>query len=136
MARDALQFGRLLRNWRLLRNYGQREFAELVDEYASNLAAIESGHRQPWTDMRKLRKAAECLALVEGSNDWNEFFSFAANSKASDLDEYLERDEVVALLRTVRDRKLTEKEIMLLTDYAKTLQGKQGIKDVSANPEH
>lgn len=112
----AVEFKVLLKHLRLRANYGLRRFAELVSESPSNYAGVESGQRAPWRSPEKLRKVAEALALREGSEDWDAFFTAAKGyvGLPPDVEEILEQPYIPALLRKAKD--LTADELRRLVE--------------------
>jgi transcriptional regulator with XRE-family HTH domain len=112
------EFKHLLKSYRLRARYGLRQFAELVGEIPSNYAAVESGRRAPWRVPERLRKVADLLGLEEGSRDWDAFFLSARQNGGMppDLENLLEEPMIPVLLRTVRDKRLTEDELRRLIE--------------------
>lgn len=112
------EFKDLLKSFRLRARYGLRQFAELIGEIPSNYAAIESGRRAPWRALERLRKAADILGLEEGSRDWDVFFLTARRNGElpPDLEPLLERPMIPVLLRTVKDKQLSEEDLKRLID--------------------
>jgi transcriptional regulator with XRE-family HTH domain len=111
-------FGQLLRTWRLDAGYGLRQFAKVISELPSNLSAVETGARQPWRSIEKLRTVAGALAICEGSERWDRFFLAARRDNAlpPDIDRLLARQLNVALLRTVDEMQLSDDELMALVE--------------------
>jgi len=70
-------FGPLIRRLRQRAGLGLRTFAELVDERASSVSAIEQGHRRGWQRQEKLKRAADILGLVENSDFCRRFYDSA-----------------------------------------------------------
>ncbi len=70
-------FGELIRSYRLRAGLGLRTFAELVDQRASVVSAVESGRRAPWRSSATLAQLAEVLGLVESSNLWQKIVKLA-----------------------------------------------------------
>lgn len=106
-------FGEILREMRLDRDYGLREFAMKIGELPSNLSAVETGARAPWRVMEKLVKVAKALGLMEGSPSWDRYFLAARRPETlpDDIDRLLARKINVALLRTVDQKRLTDDQI-------------------------
>ncbi|TWU30084.1 helix-turn-helix domain-containing protein [Bythopirellula polymerisocia] len=73
-------FGQLLGQLRRRAGLGLRTFAELVDERASTVSAIEHGMRTPWHRQVTLSAVADVLGLVASSPFCEEFFLSARNS--------------------------------------------------------
>jgi len=105
--------GELLKNLRLKAGFGLRGFAELIEMKPSNLSAIEHGRGGLPSDPEKLKKIADALCLVEGSDDWTNFFD-AARSPGylpADIGHLADRKLVLAILRTIKNRNLTDNQI-------------------------
>jgi len=112
------EFGPLLRQLRLRAGHGLRKFAKAIGEAPSNLSAIETGARNPWRMMDKLRKVADALLLQEGSAEWDTFFISARREDAlhPDLDRLLSRELNVSLLRAVDDRQFSDDQLKELVE--------------------
>ena len=119
------EFNTLLRKLRLNRGYGLREFAEMVNESPSNYHGVESGRRPPWRTLEKLRLVADVLALEEGTAEWDAFFVSARNNVPPNMEHLLERPGVLAMLRTVDELRLTEKDLRAAIKYLKE-KGRRG----------
>ena len=63
-------FGSILRRLRLAAGLGLRTFANLIDQRASTVSAIESHQRGPWRQADLRRQAAQALALTAEDRDW------------------------------------------------------------------
>lgn len=116
-------YGDLLRNLRLARGYGLREFACVIGDYPSNLSAIEHGERPPWKNSDKLREVAKALGITSNSEEWDRFFLLAnmdpnlskATAKAiSDV-------EVLKATRTIARKKLSREKAEQLQKYLEDL---------------
>lgn len=114
-------FGQQLRTWRLAAGFGLRRFAKLIGELPSNLSAVETGGRQPWRSMEKLRTIAQALAIQEGSLEWDRFFLAARKTDTlpPDIDRLLDRELNLALLRTVEEKQFSDKELQSLVEYVR-----------------
>ncbi|WP_148072026.1 helix-turn-helix domain-containing protein [Bythopirellula goksoeyrii] len=75
-------FGQLLGQLRRRAGLGLRTFAELVDERASTVSAIECGMRTPWHRQETLSLVADVLGLVSSSPFCDEFFQSARNTNS------------------------------------------------------
>jgi transcriptional regulator with XRE-family HTH domain len=111
-----VDFKALLKAYRIRAGYGLRQFAEMIGEAPSNYAGVESGDRNPWRRLEKLRKVADGLGLVEGSSDWDAFFLAATGNRQlpPDMSEVLQRPMVPVLLRTVNEYRLTDDDLRKL----------------------
>lgn len=112
------EFKVLLKTYRLRARYGLRQFAELLGEIPSNYAAMESGRRGPWQTQEKLRRVADLLGLEEGSRDWDTFFLSAGRNGGMppDIEPMLEEPMIPVLLRTVKNKRLTEDDLRRLVE--------------------
>lgn len=70
-------FGELIRSYRLRAGLGMRTFAELIDQRASVVSAVEWGRRAPWRTESTLARVAEVLGIVESSNLWQKIVKLA-----------------------------------------------------------
>jgi transcriptional regulator with XRE-family HTH domain len=115
-----VSFGELLKALRISRGYGLRQFAEMIGQLPSNVSAIEHGRRLPWKSLEILRRAADALALVEGSPQWDRFFSAARpGMPAPDIERFTKSEIFPVLCRTVNDARLTEQELKHLVEHIK-----------------
>ena len=119
------RFGKTLKRLRLSAGVGLRRFADMIDEPPSNLSAMEHGRRAAPADPVRLREIAEALGLVEGSDDWNEFFDSARREGElpADVCHVAGRELVPALLRTIDNRQLSDEEIARLIDDINSRHG-------------
>jgi len=123
MAAKGKNFGSFLKMLRLKAGFGLRRFADLIEIPASNLSAIEHGRRTMPND--KLVFVAETLGLVKGTSDWNNFFDLCSTSGEipADVQQIINKEFIPALLRTIDNVQLKEKDIQKLI---KEIQGKDG----------
>jgi transcriptional regulator with XRE-family HTH domain len=115
-------FGMFLRQARLRAGYGLRAFAFAVGLQPSNLSNIERGKISPPQAAERLRLMAEALGIIEGSAEWNKLFDLAAQYKEGTLPPDIKevassKKGIPILLRTVDNKKLTEKQLRELTEY-------------------
>lgn len=105
-------FESFLREKRLKRKIGLREFARIIGMQPSNYCSIESGSL-PAPSEDKLRNISKALALE--LDEERVLFDLAAKTKddiPADIKELIKRDSVIpALLRTVEDEEVGHKEI-------------------------
>jgi transcriptional regulator with XRE-family HTH domain len=126
------KFGNILKKLRLHAGFGLRRFAEVIDEAPSNLSAMENGRRPAWASPDRLREVADALGLVEQSADWAEFFDAAARAGdlPADVQHVTRRKLVPALLRTIDNRQLSDREIAALIDEIEKRHG--GASDATS----
>ncbi len=115
-------FGEFLRRARLEAGYGLRAFAVAVGLQPSNLSNIERGIIVPPQKADRLEVIAETLGFEEGSKNWQCLFDLAASHKKGaippDVREFAARKKgIPLLLRTIGNKKLSEKQLRELTDY-------------------
>jgi len=119
-------FGTFLKELRLHAGYGLRRFADLIEIPASNLCDIEHSRRN--MPKNYLESIAEALGLEQGSSDWERFFELARKSDElpADVQKVAHRRLVPALLRTIENVQLSDKDLKKLIE---DLQGRKNIKD-------
>ena len=122
-------FGVFLKELRLHAGYGLRRFADLIEMPASNLCDIEHGRRN--MPKNHLEPTAEALSLEQDSADWERFFELARkrDELPADIQRIARRRLVPALLRTIDNVQLTDKDIENLME---DIQGRKNIKDGSS----
>lgn len=110
------KFSSLVKKWRLKSGIGLRRFAELVEMFPSNWAAIEAGRRP--LPSERARDVADALGLVEDSPEWDEFFDAAKEPGdfPADVGHLAKRRLIPALLRTIDNRNLSDDEIQRLIE--------------------
>ena len=88
-----------------------------------NISKIERGILPPPQSREKLAHYAKCLGIVEGSDEWLEFFDIARTDAGRIPDELLADKNIVAKLplvfRTIKGQKLTEEQ---LEKFARALE--------------
>ncbi len=88
-----------------------------------NISKIERGILPPPQSREKLAHYARCLGIVEGSDEWLEFFDIARTDAGRIPDEILADKNIVAKLplvfRTIKGQKLTEEQ---LEKFARALE--------------
>jgi transcriptional regulator with XRE-family HTH domain len=88
-----------------------------------NISKIERGILPPPQSREKLARYAKCLRIVEGSDEWLEFFDIARTDAGRIPDELLADKNIVAKLplvfRTIKGQKLTEEQ---LEKFARALE--------------
>ncbi len=113
-------FGEFFKKKRLEMGLGLREFCEKHGYGAGNISRLERGVLPPPQDQDVLRRYAEQLGLVEGSDDWTTFLDLAAAGAGRVPPSIMSDKEKVAQLpmvfRTLRGERLTDEEIESLLD--------------------
>ncbi len=120
--RHDITFGEYLRKCRLKAGYGLRSFAVTIGMQPSNLSNIEHGRLPPPQDARVLEFIAETLGMSKGSKEYSLFFDLAVKHKGvalpPDVASYAEKTPgIPVLLRTIENKKLSEKDLRELTEY-------------------
>ena len=115
-------FGEYLRACRLKAGYGLRVFAEAIEMQPSNLSNVEHGRIPPPQDLETLTRIAEMLGLPEGSRERERLFDLAVAHKKralpADIAAFAAKTPgIPVILRTLQNRRLTQKEIEDLTRY-------------------
>jgi len=115
-------FGTYLKKIRLEKGYGLRKFAKAINMLPSNLCHIETGRQSPPRDIEWLKTVLKVLDIKESSKEWDKFFELQAKRGEipADVKEYLVQkdalDIVPLMARTVKNKKLTRRQIEKLID--------------------
>ena len=119
-------FGSCLKELRLKAGFGLRRFASLIEMKASNLCDIEHNRRS--MPKEYLQPTVEALGLEQGSSERDRFFELArkADELPADVEKVVRRKFVPALLRTIDNVQLSDKEIKKLIE---DIQGGKTAKD-------
>jgi transcriptional regulator with XRE-family HTH domain len=92
-----------------------RAFCEAAGADPGNISRMERGGMIPPQDRLILIRYAQALGLVEGSNEWYQFFDLAAAGRGMIPQDLMEDAELVkqlpAFFRTLRGQKPTENEL-------------------------
>jgi transcriptional regulator with XRE-family HTH domain len=92
-----------------------RAFCEAAGADPGNISRMERGGMIPPQDRLILTRYAQALGLVEGSNEWYQFFDLAAADRGMIPQDLMEDAELVkqlpAFFRTLRGQKPTENEL-------------------------
>ncbi len=117
----SLTFEQFLKEKRLKKNLGLREFARLVGMQPSNYCSIEAGSL-PAPPEDKLKRIA--IALKLSAEEKRLFFDLAAQTKDDipvDLKRLIKRDMAIpALLRTVEDEEVSPQQISAIVKDIKS----------------
>ncbi len=123
---DCQKFGEYLRSLRLERRIGLREFARNVDILPSNYHHIEAGFHKPPQDEAKLTRIILALDIAGDEKEKARFFDLhgkALQAVPLDVAQVIkESDAIPMLLRTIDNRKLSEKEICDLVNYVRGIK--------------
>ena len=120
------QFGKYLSGLRKKKGYGLREFARRIDILPSNYHHIETGLKKPPQDSEKIARMILELGLANNKREVSKFYDLHA--KAIDAvpldiaDVIKESDAIPMLLRTVDNRKLSEKEVKKLINHVRSVK--------------
>lgn len=106
-------FSDFLRQKRLEKNYGLREFARLINMQASNYCNIESSSMPPPSD--KLDLIAITLELPKGSSEYRKFMDLASQVRdeiPTDIQALIRDNTLIpAMLRTIEDHEVTPTQL-------------------------
>lgn len=120
-------FGTYLKKIRLEKGYGLRKFAKAIGMLPSNLCHIETGRQGPPRSTEWIIEVLKVLGIKDGSEEWNKFFELQAKRGEipADVKEYLIQknalDVVPLMARTIKNKKLTRKEIEKIIDRIKKM---------------
>jgi transcriptional regulator with XRE-family HTH domain len=112
-------FGQYLRSLREARNLGLRQFARDVGLQPSNFSNIENGFLHAPGDA-VLKRIAAALGLGDGTTERVKLFDLAAQSRTDiplDIRDFISANPLVpAMLRSMKDKKLSRVQIQALLD--------------------
>lgn len=116
-----MKFGDLVKKYRLEKRLSLRLFCKQNDLDPSNWSKMERGIIPPPQNHEILRKYADFLEIVHGSDDWY-YFIDTANADAGIIPkDILSDDELVKALpmffRTLRNKKPTKEELLDFADH-------------------
>ena len=101
-------FSSFLKEKRLKKGLGLREFARIVKMQPSNYCSIESGSLPPPKD--KLDVIASALGVIKGSQEYRNFMDLAAKTKdeiPEDIARLIKSNSLIpAMLRTIEDQEI------------------------------
>jgi len=108
-------FGEFIKERRIAKSKGLREFCKRIEMDASNWSKVERGLLAPPQDEEKLRKIARVLDIKVGSSLWKEMKD-KANIDAGIIPEDILSDEKVLnslpiFFRTIRSEKPTPEDL-------------------------
>jgi len=115
-----LHFGSYFEQLRQEQELTLRMFCKKASCDPANISRMERGLIPPPKGREILEKYAEALNLVEGSDEWYQFFDLAAVDQGIIPGDIMADQELVKVLpvffRTLRGQKPTEKEITKLAE--------------------
>jgi transcriptional regulator with XRE-family HTH domain len=108
-------FGDYFRKKRLIAGKTLRQFCLNNGLDPGNISKIERGILPPPQSREKLSHYAKCLGIVEGSDEWLEFFDIARIDAGRIPEDLLSDKNIVAKLplvfRTIKGQKLTGEQL-------------------------
>lgn len=108
-------YGEFIKERRIGKGIGLREFCKVVGVDASNWSKVERGLLSPPQDKEKLRRIAELLDIEFGSDAWLEMKDLASVDAGIIPEDILSDEKVLRSLpiffRTLRSDKPTSEEI-------------------------
>ena len=124
MANCSLTFGQLLKKVRLEETcVGLRAFADLIEMAPSNLSNIERGRTLPPADGERISQICDALGLSKTDERRAQFYDLAAehnNRVPADIAETIKKKPgVPVLVRTVANKRISEKKLRELAEYIK-----------------
>ncbi len=116
-------FGESIKEARLMKDIGLREFCRLLSIDASNWSKVERGLLSPPQDEKKLKQIAKILEIDTKSEQFSELKDMASVGSGIIPKDILSDKEVVDSLpmffRTVRSEKPSTEELRRLIDKIK-----------------
>lgn len=110
-----MKFGEFMKELRLKKDFGLREFCKKFDLDPSNWSKLERGILTPPSDNDLLKKWATQLGLKKNDKDWFLFFDLASIARREIPSDILNDKNIVEMLplfyRTLRGQKPTVKEM-------------------------
>jgi len=123
MAKINENFGEYLKKLRLQARIGLREFARLINKQPSNYSNIETGKSAPPADSKTLDVICDTLGLEKNCEQRNILFDLAAKEgkriPADIAQSIREFRGIPVLVRTIKNKKLSETKLLELTKYIK-----------------
>jgi len=115
-------FGSFFKELRLKKELSLRAFCIKANADAGNISKMERGVIVPPGD-DILKRYANVLEVVEGSNDWFELFDLAAVAKMKIPSDIAHNEKTTQLLpvffRTLRNQQLDEAKMLKLAEKLK-----------------
>jgi len=117
-------FGTFIKELRAKQRLGLREFCLKTGYDPSNWSKIEREVLSPPSDEAMLRKWAKALNLKEGSDDWHNFFNYAAVDSGRIPDYILKDEKLVSQLpvffRTISGQKPSREDLEKLVEIIRS----------------
>ena len=108
-------FGDYFKKKRLIVGKTLRQFCLVNGLDPGNISKIERGILPPPQSREKLSHYAKCLGIIEGSDQWLEFFDIARTDAGRIPEDLLSDKNIVAKLplvfRTIKGQKLTGEQL-------------------------
>lgn len=118
-----MKFGEFFKEKRIALRKTLRQFCQENNLDPGNISKLERGLYPP-PNRAKLEEYAKCLRLKEGSDDWYNFFDFAAAESGRIPEELLSDEDVMerlpVLFRTLRGQRVPDKK---LNELIKKIKG-------------
>lgn len=111
----AALFGEYFKKRRMGLGKTLRQFCLENNLDPGNISKLERGILPPPASSGKLAHYAKCLGIIEGTDEWLEFFDIARAEAGRIPEEILANKELVSRLplvfRTLKGQKLTEEQL-------------------------
>lgn len=121
----AALFGEYFKKKRIGLGKTLRQFCLENNLDPGNISKLERGILSPPASSAKLAHYAKCLGIIEGTDEWLEFFDIARAEAGRIPEEILANKELVSRLplvfRTLKGQKLTEEQLEKLARELKRL---------------
>ncbi|MCP4653027.1 MAG: helix-turn-helix transcriptional regulator [Candidatus Omnitrophica bacterium] len=116
-------FGEFFKEKRISLGKTLRQFCLEHELDAGNISKIERGKMSPPQSEERLEELATFLEIKKGSDDWQAFMDFASVDAGKIPTDVQKEEELMSRLpvffRTLKDKKLSEKELDELIDRIK-----------------
>ena len=113
-------FGKLVKEKRLQRDLGLRDFCRKLGEDPSNWSKIEREVKTPPKNRGKLEKIASLLGMKPNTEDWNILFDQASIDSGIIPKDLISDKEVLnalpAFFRTIRSEKPSAEELDMVIE--------------------
>ncbi len=119
-----MDFGTYFRKLRISKGYTLRKFCIEHDFDPGNISKLERSIFSATHNENKLRNYAKALGVVEGSDEWIEFFDLAAASSKNFKLPKIEDPEVLqklpVLFRTLDNKEITSDQLDKIIEIIKS----------------